>query len=347
MPNFGNDARKQQGNFRDTSPTISAQGRSPSDDKGQRHSHLLALEHETDNLYPSLRGDDGVLRFFAERNIKWWRDTNRTGDSRGTVGPTRNMASSQIACVNFLLPLSEIDGALATVLRAIDSDVKSVIVIEHEGNKSQVEFEWIGLGGPLEEGAAPTRGANTTSVDAFIVAETDAGRRAYLLEWKYVETYGNNVFLGNGQAGETRRRQYSAKYNAESSSFNGIAPMDELLYEPFYQLMRQRLLADRMVDKGELEVTDAKVIAVVPEGNTAYRNRITSPPLEKRFPNYKTVSDVFRATLKRPDDAYSIVCPSTLVAAVERECGDAAAEWVSYQRERYGLYDPEGVGITS
>ena len=160
-----------------------------------------------------------------------------------------------------------------------------------------------------------------------------------MLEWKYVETYGNNVFLGNGRAGETRRRRYSTRYNAESSSFHGdgVVPMEELLYEPFYQLMRQRLLADRMVANGELGVTEAKVVAVVPEGNTAYRNRITSPPLKERFPNLKTVSDVFRAALKRPDDAYAIVCPSTLVAAVERECGDAAAEWVAYQRERYGL----------
>ena len=113
--------------------------------------------------------------------------------------------------------------------------------------------------------------------------------------------------------------------------------MDELLYEPFYQLMRQRLLADRMVANGELGVTDAKVVAVVPEGNDAYRTRITSPKLRDRFPDHKTVSDVFRATLKRPDAAYGIVCPSVLVAAVERECGDAAADWVAYQRERYGL----------
>lgn len=62
------------------------------------------------------------------------------------------------------------DGALEAALRAIDDDVKSVIAIEHEGNKSRVEFEWIGLCGPLEEGAAHTRGANTTSVDAFMVA---------------------------------------------------------------------------------------------------------------------------------------------------------------------------------
>ena len=336
MPNFGNDARKQQGNFRDTSPTISAQGRSPSDDKGQRHGHLLALEHETDNLYPSVRGDDGALRFFRERSIKWWRDTNRTGNTRGSDGPTRNMASSQIACLNFLLPLVGINGALAAILRAIDTDVKSVVTIEHKGTVSPVEFEWIGIGGPLEEGAACTRGANTTSVDAFMVVETDAGQRAYLLEWKYVETYGNNVYLGNGKQGETRRRRYSTRYNAESSSFNGVAPMDELLYEPFYQLMRQRLLADRMVANSELGVTEAKVIVVVPEGNAAYRNRITSPPLKERFPNLKTVSDVFRATLRHPD-SYAMVCPSVLVAAVEQECGDAVAEWVAYQRERYGL----------
>ena len=338
MPTFGNNARQQQGNFRNTSPTIGAQGRSPSDDKGQRHSHLLALGHETDNLYPSLRGDDGALRFFRERNIKWWRDTNRTGDARGINGPTRNMASSQVACVNFLLPLTEIGGALAAVLRAIDGDVKSIVDIEDNGNASPVEFEWIGLDGPLEEGAAPTRGANTTSVDAFVVAETDAGRRAYLLEWKYVEEYpARNNYLGNGDRGKTRRRRYSVRYSSESSSFNGAASMDELLYELFYQLMRQRLLADRMVEKNELGVTDAKVIAVVPEGNTAYRERITSKPLAERFPNLKTISDVFRATLKQPDDAYAMVCPSTLVAAVERECGDAASKWITYQRERYGL----------
>ena len=177
MPTFGNNARQQQGNFRNTSPTIGAQGRSPSDDKGQRHSHLLALGHETDNLYPSLRGDDGALRFFRERNIKWWRDTNRTGDARGINGPTRNMASSQVACVNFLLPLTEIGGALAAVLRAIDGDVKSIVDIEDNGNASPVEFEWIGLDGPLEEGAAPTRGANTTS-----------SVRSSVMLWKWWDT---------------------------------------------------------------------------------------------------------------------------------------------------------------
>ena len=333
MPNFERVEKQRQAYFRKTSPTISDAGKNPLDIK---RPYLLAIDWEEENLYPAIRGQDGAQRFFEDRKIKWWRH-GPSGDPGGVNRPTRNMASSQIACVNFLLPLIEIDGALRAVLRAIDDDVQDVITIPHKGNSSPVELEWIGVEGPLEEGAPPTRGANTTSVDAFMVAKTDAGRRAYLLEWKYVETYGSNVFLGNGSRGETRRRRYSDLYSAESSSFNGVAPMDELLYEPFYQLMRQRLLADRMVDKSELGLTEIKVVAVVPGANVAYRERITSPPLANRFPNLKTVSDVFRATLKQPDHAYAIVCPSTLVNAVERECGYVASEWVAYQRERYGL----------
>ena len=34
--------------------------------------------------------------------------------------------------------------------------------------------------------------------------------------------------------------------------------MDDFLYEPFYQIMRQRLLSDRMVRERELAVYEAK-----------------------------------------------------------------------------------------
>ena len=331
MPSFGQAARNQQAKFRKTSDTISQEGRSPLD---IQRPYLLAQGYEEENLYPSIRGQDGARRYFEDREIQWWSH-GASGD-RGGI-PTRNMASSQIACVNFLLPLMEIEGALTAVLRAMDGDVQGVIPIEHGRTTSPVELEWIGVGGPLESDARAIRGALTTSVDAFMVAKTSAAKRAYLLEWKYVEEYevGNG---GNLRRSKTPPRRYSALFNAESSSFKSDEiPLEEFFYEPFYQLMRQRLLADRMVNDGELSVTDAKVVAVVPEGNDAYRNRITSPPLEKRFSGIETVSDVFRATLKQPDSAYGIVCPSVLVAAVERECGDAAADWVAYQRERYGL----------
>ena len=330
MSRFGDEARKRQACFRTISSTISPGGRSPKDDKGLRHGHLLAHGFEHENLYPSLRGEDGALKFFEEREIKWHR-SHRSGDTPGGEGPTRNMASSQVACVNFLLPLLEIPGALTAVARAIDDDVVHIVPIYHECLESQVEFEWIGLR-PLEEGAAPTRGANVTSVDAFMIGRTSAGLRAYLIEWKYTEDYPVGADKGKGKPGETRRGRYAPLYCADYSSFNGRIPMDELLYEPFYQIMRLRLLADRMVKNRELGISDAKVVVVVPNGNTAYRDTITSPGL----PDLGTVEEVVRATLKEPDRAFATISPEDLLSAVERECGDSTYRWATYQRERYG-----------
>ncbi len=343
MPLFGDKARKHQAWFRDHSSTISDEGRSPNDDKGQRHGHLLAHGFEHENLYPYLRGKDGALRFFEDRGIKWHR-TGRSGDTRGGQGPTRNLASSQIACVNFLLPLREIPGALTAVARAIDDDVEDIVPVCHEGRKSPVEFEWIGLNGPLENGASPTRGANVTSVDAFMVARTNTGRhRAYLMEWKYTEEYLSTKlkFRGKGYRKDEQLKGYSDLYCADSSSFDSSIPMDELLYDPFDQIMRIHLLADRMVAKRELNISDAKVVVVVPAENTTYRSvthgtKTTAPPLAKRFSRLKTVEDVVKATLKEPDHTFATVSPEMLLDAVERECGNASSIWVAYQRERYG-----------
>ena len=334
MPSFGKIARKRQADFRASSLSISEQGRSPADDKGRRHGHLLATGYEDENLFPSLRGEAGARQFFADRRIKWHR-TSWSGDVPGEEGPTRNMASSQVACVNFLLPIAGIGGALEAVIGAIDDDVEGISEIFHEGRTSRVEFEWIGMQCSLEGGTS--RGANNTSVDAFVIAETQAGPRAYLMEWKYVEEYRSSD-KGEGSQGDTRRRRYSKLYSADTSAFNsGETPMGELLYEPFYQLMRLRLLADRMVAKRELDVVSAKVVVVVPSENSDYRERITSPPLAKRFPHHRTVSDVMRATLEDPDSTFASVCPSVLVDAVERECGSdsEAQEWLAYQRGRY------------
>ena len=160
MARFQDAGRKCQAHFRDSSPTIGEPGHSPSDEKGQRNGHLLALGHEEKNLYPSLRGEGGAKGFFKERKIPWHR-TSRSGDTPKEEEPTRNMASSQVACVNFLLPLSEIPGALRAVLCAIDNDVEDVLPIHHEGRESLVELEWIGLDTSLE--GVKTRGAVSTS----------------------------------------------------------------------------------------------------------------------------------------------------------------------------------------
>ena len=323
--NFGVLERKRQAAFRKRLTK-------PSDAIGRRHDYLLALGCEEENLYPSLRGEDGAIRYFAERNIKWWQ-AGASGDVSDGKGPTRNMASSQLACVNFLLPLVEIPGALTAVLQAIDDDVTGVVNIEHQETHSPVELEWIGLDHALEGPSVKSRGANSTSVDAFMVAETTAGLRAYLMEWKYVEEYRTKD-KGQGQAGETRRGRYAHCYK-ESPSFNGNAPFDAWLFEPFYQIMRLRLLADRMVQKQELGVTEAKVVVVVPEENRAYRERVTSPWFRSEYPD-QTVSDIVRRTLVRPQHAYESISQLSLADAVRERDGAAVRSWGCYQRERYG-----------
>ena len=323
--NFGRVARKRQATFRKGLT-------SPSDAIGLRHGHLLALGCEEENLLPALRGENGARRFFAERSVKWWQAT-KSGDAAGGTRPTRNMASSQIACVNFLLPLVDIPGALPALLKAIDDDVTGVVDIDHEGTSSPVEFEWIGLDHALEGPAVKSRGANSTSVDAFMVAETPGGRRAYLMEWKYVEEYQTED-KGQGRSGQTRRSRYAHLY-AESPSFNGKAPFDAWLFEPFYQILRLRLLADRMVRKQELGVTDAKVIVVVPEENRAYRERVTSPWFRSEYPD-GIVSDIVRQTFVHPQRAYASVSPPPLAESVRERCGATVTTWSCYQRERYG-----------
>ena len=334
---FEYSAKRRQGNFRDSSDTISKQGREPKDKSGLRNGWLLANGCSEENLYPAIRGQGGAIEFFSKRRLKWWKGDSDTG------GPTRNMASSQVACVNFLLPLIEIPGALLAVLRGIDGDVRSVVDIEDDkGNKSPLEFEWIGKGRSLEGGTA--RGALSTSIDAFLVAETETGRkRAYLLEWKYIEQYFSSRpesdYKGAGDSGATRRECYGPRYYAESSSFNpATAPeMDDFLYDPFYQIMRQRLLADRMIADSELDVTEAKVVVVVPEENLAYREIITAPPLKERFPEIKTVADIMETALKQPGEQFAMIAPADLVDSVEADCGESAAQWAEYWRRRYGV----------
>ena len=247
--------------------------------------------------------------------------------------PTRNMASSQIACVNFLLPLVKTPGALTAVLRAIDDDVTGVVHIEHQGTPSPVELEWIGLDHALEGSSVKSRGANSTSVDAFMVAETPGGRRAYLMEWKYVEEYGTED-KGEGRSGETRRRRYAHLYK-ESPTFNRKVPFDAWLFEPFYQILRLRLLADRMVRNRELGISEAKVVVVVPEGNRAYRERVTSPSLAVAFPD-RTVSGIVEETLTHPDRENASVSQLNLAGAVRSRCGDTATAWGEYHHDRYG-----------
>ena len=326
--------RQQQAEFRRTSATISEGARQPSDEKGKQYPYLLAHGYELENLIPSLRPDDRATAFLQSRRIKWWK-ARACGDDRDGNTPTRNMASSQVSCINFLLPLAAIDGALETILKAIDPEVQAVETIAYDGQSSPVEFEWIGLGKSLE--GTSSRGSKSTSTDALLVGRlADGAKRAYLIEWKCCEEYRHAGNKGDGESGKTRRSRYAPLYEAASSSFSGAVPMDALMFDPHYQLMRFFMLGDRMVSEQELGVRDFMVVVVCPGQNTAYRNTVTSPGLRDKFPEARTVREAMRAVLRRPD-SFHVVSQAVLVEAVRRSPVAAAArDWCDYHTQRYG-----------
>lgn len=335
---FGAIARQQQAAFR---ATLSPSAQAVTDDKGKRNGHLLAVGREIENLYPGLRGDDGALRFFRDREIKWWTNA-RSGDRNvggGFEGPTRNLASSQVACVNFLLPLVETPDALVAFLRCLDDDVTGVEpIVDQRGHRSLVEFEWVGWDRPLEGGRI-TRGANQTSIDTFMIGRTPAGLRAYLIEWKYCEEYRRPEDKGEGQSGDTRRGRYASLFSQAQSSFNQVAQLEDFFFEPYYQIMRLLLLRDRMIEEGvspDMQVADARVVVVCPSANTDYRHVVRETPLGRRFPSLDTVEEAVRATLKTPD-SFVTLAQEDVVAALRRgPLSDELKPWLDYHQARYG-----------
>jgi len=199
---------------------------------------------------------------------------------------------------------------------------------------SAVEFEWIGLLGSLEGGGE--RGANATSADALVIGDTSSGRCAYLMEWKYVEEYRVGESLGEGRSGCTRHSRYQHLYDADGSPFNGVATLDDLLYDPLYQIMRLHLLADRMIREREFDISEAKVVVVCPEDNLAYRNRITSPPLVARFGPTSTLETVVRSLLESPAE-FIMTSQDRMVEALRHSAlAYPLADWLQYHNERYG-----------
>jgi hypothetical protein len=338
IPRFGTIARREQARFRSS---LSVAAQRPADEKGQRNPHLLAHGHELENLFPGLRGTDGALAFFSDRGIPWWtsaRSGDRTFD-RTFVGPTRNLASSQVGCVNFLLALAEVPGALVALLQVLDEDVADVeVIVDRRGHAAPVEFEWVGWREPLEGGRI-TRGANQTSLDALLVARTASGRRAYLVEWKYCEEYLRPDDKGVGPAGNTRRTRYRHLYASPSSSFNGALPFDDLLCEPFYQLMRMLLLGDRMLVEGvteSLQVDDVRVIVVCPTANQDYRIVVPTTRLGRSCQHGTSVLDVMRLGLKEPR-RLDVVAQDELVARLRASALAPELEpWLEYHALRYG-----------
>jgi len=159
-------------------------------------------------------------------------------------------------------------------------------------------FEYIGPTDFFGEapGGARTRGAHCTSVDAaFLHRDVHGVVELVLVEWKYTESY--RVRRPDRAKDQVRLARYGeAVADPDGPVRADVLSFERLLDEPFYQLVRQQLLAWELEKSGAEGASRVRVVHVLPPGNMAYQQSLSRP--EHRALG-GSVSEVWQRLLRR------------------------------------------------
>jgi hypothetical protein len=104
----------------------------------------------------------------------------------------------------------------------------------------------------------------------------------------------------------------------------------DLFYEPFYQMMRQQLLAHEMEKYGELGAEVVTVMHVSPAKNTDFE-RVTSPGLAELG---DSATDGWKSLLRKPDRLVR-VCTQDLFQSFDVGAFPGLIDWHNYSESRY------------
>lgn len=235
---------------------------------------VLPLQYAAYNLFHEIR--DEALDTFARLGIVWHGSA-----LQGLCSP--HLCSSQVMAANLLFPFMHRPEALADFLRPHFRDLARMLPIE---DADYIAFEWIGpynyLGEIPKIGTDRRRGAGNTSIDAAMIYEANDGRRVMLLvETKYSESYGVSYKRFRSD-GSDRVSCYRDLYYAGNSPIDitVVPKIETMLFEPFYQLLRQQLLATRIIETGIPDVDRVLVVHVYAKANREL-TAVTSPALRQ------------------------------------------------------------------
>ncbi len=267
----------------------------PNASAANRYPFCLPSEYASLNLLPEAAG---AVPFFADRRIQWHQGIDG--------GPTNHLLSSQVQCVNALFPMT----TDPDLLRRAFGDVLPIAEVLQIEPGTHLTFEYVGEGDHLNEGPGISRGANRTSADAAIAYRTPEGRvEVAIIEWKYTENYRGRELSADKKG--IREKRYRAFWDdpmgpllpGDGREPEGPLPYEDVFVEPFYQLVRQQLLAWRMEVAGEKGATAVRVVHVAPSGNAGYQQSLNRPTHRAAG---STVHEVWSKTLRRPDRFISV-----------------------------------------
>jgi hypothetical protein len=272
----------------------------------------FVLKNPALNIWPGVREDAGS--YFKRNKITFW-------DSGDT--PTGHLLSSQVSCINHLFFVRQREDVATLMLKKIDKSVDKALRLE----TGFVEFEVIGQKNYLGE-KSHTRGINSTSVDAVMLGQMmDGEKKIFFVEWKYVEQYLNKPSKLEGRSGKTRFNIYGKLLNQADCPIKAV-DLKGLFFEPYYQLMRQTLLANEMVRAREYQATDYQHLHVIPNANTELRNVNTADG----YLDGETLAATWKNVLKRPEK-YMTIDPEEFISPASI-CGDTLSA-TTYLKKRY------------
>ncbi len=270
------------------------------------------------NLWTQIRKD--VIEYFSNNSIVWWP---------GGLEPSGHLLSSQVSCVNHLFFLRNNREAALRILQNINSEF---IEVCPDFEKGYIGFEVVSNESYLSEiaqGKKQTRGANCTSVDAMMTGILQNGKKIQvLIEWKYTEFYPKSD-KSVGSSGLTRKGRYNNLIAAKDSPMKCTVDISNLYYEPFYQLMRQTLLAWQMTKNKarELNADDWLHLDIVPENNLTLRYQVPAPDFIQTG-----IEDAWKSQLKDPEK-YNIITPQKLLKPLIFD--SAYRSLITYLNKRY------------
>jgi len=331
MGTFLEEEKQRYTEYKATSSHFPDEARIPGIYKAKPREFCLPQHLAAFNLFEGIRND--VQAYFREFEIKWHDGRDRN--------PSNHLCDSQVCCVNFLYSFSRYPGALAALLRPIFPTIKAMLKLEREDR--YVSHEWIGkenyLGERMPRHGKRTRGANFTSADAAVMFEQmDGSKHLVLVEWKYTESY-STVNLKYAKSGTDRTAIYRHLYDRGDYPLDKSAPenFDALFFEPFYQLMRQQLLANEMEKAKELDVDCVSLLHIAPARNVAF-NRVTSPELAHLG---NTVIEVWKRLVRRPS-RFQSVSVEQLFGGFDIGRHPEMRPWWNYTASRYPWFNEPG-----
>ena len=280
------------------------------------HSYKFVLENSNNNFFSPILDD--AKEYFKNNDIAWWKGNE----------PTGHALSSQIACINHLFQIRNDKEAVLSILSTFSQYFTEVLPINTDKYApAYISFEQVSDTDLLNEGK-PTRGSNCTSVDACIYALHKNGSKWIIpIEWKYTESYGDED-KGKGSSGETRKKRYDGLiYKSSQLIYDKLLNSKNCYYyEPFYQLMRQTLWAEQMVNNKNIETIcadDYMHLHIIP-----YKN---IDMLEKTYScSKKDMPTTWRNCLV-DQNKYKIISPEILLGNI----GSKYEDLKQYLSKRY------------